>query len=318
MKHRLMGRSGLQVSEIGLGCNNFGMRMTPDEAKAVVHKCLDLGIDFFDTAQSYGKSEEVLGEILGTHRKDVIVATKFGAPGWGPPDPKRPPLHPGARTTIMNAIDESLRKLRTDYIDLYYMHRPDMHTQPDETLRALDDLIRAGKVRYIGTSNFPAWHVARAQHTARETGARGFTCCQDHYSLLARDIEKELVPAIDDYGLGLIPYFPLASGLLSGKYKRGVSPPEGTRIAAMPKEWASRWVNDKNWATVERLDDYAQTTGHTMLQLAFGWLLAKPTVASVIAGATKPEQVEANVKAAEVTLSPDEVAELDRITAPGV
>jgi aryl-alcohol dehydrogenase-like predicted oxidoreductase len=308
-----MGRSGLQVSEIGLGCNNFGMRMTPEEAKAVVYKSLDLGIDFFDTAQSYGKSEEVLGEILVGHRKDVIVATKFGSPIWGAPETDKL-LLPGARTTIMNAIDESLRKLRTDYIDLYYMHRPDLHTQPDETLRALDDLIRAGKVRYIGTSNFPAWHVARAQHTARETGGRGFTACQDHYSLLARDIEKELVPAIEDYGLGLIPYFPLASGLLSGKYRRGVPAPEGTRIAAMPREWAARWVNDKNWAIIEKLDDYAQSTGRTMLQLAFGWLLAKPIVASVIAGATKPEQVEANVKAAEVALSDDDVAELDRIT----
>jgi aryl-alcohol dehydrogenase-like predicted oxidoreductase len=315
MKHRLMGRSGLQVSEIGLGCNNFGMRMTPDEARAVVHKCLDLGIDFFDTAQSYGRSEEVLGEILAGKRNNVIVATKFGAPGWGPPDPKAPPLHPGARTTIMNAIDESLRKLRTDYIDLYYMHRPDMHTQPDETLRALDDLIRAGKVRYIGTSNFPAWHVARAQHTAREIGARGFTACQDHYSLLARDIEKELIPAIEDYGLGLIPYFPLASGLLSGKYRRGTKPPEGTRLAAMSPEWASRWANEKNWAIVEKLDDHARSTGRTMLEIAFGWLLAKRNVASVIAGATRPEQVEANVKAADVSLSAEDVAELDSITA---
>ncbi len=313
MKHRTMGRSGLQVSEVGLGCNNFGMRMTPDEAKAVVHKAMDLGIDFFDTAQSYGKSEEVLGEILGSRRKDVIVATKFGAPIWGAPETDKP-LLPGARTTIMNAVDSSLRRLKTDYIDLYYMHRPDMHTQPDETLRALDDVIRMGKVRYVGTSNFPAWQVARAHLMARGAHTNGFVCCQDHYSLLTRAPEKELIPCIEAFGLALIPYFPLESGLLSGKYKRGQKPPEGTRLGHMPEPMANRFLNDKNWPVVEKLDDYAQSTGRSLLDLAFAWLLAKRTVASVIAGATKPEQVEANVRAAEAKLSKDEVAELDRIT----
>jgi aryl-alcohol dehydrogenase-like predicted oxidoreductase len=213
----------------------------------------------------------------------------------------------------MNAVDESLRRLRTDYIDLYYMHRPDMHTQADETLRALDDVVRMGKVRYVGTSNFPAWHVARAYLMARGAHSNGFVCCQDHYSLLARDIEKELIPCIEAFGLALVPYFPLASGLLSGKYKRGEKMPEGTRLAAMGT-MAERFANDRNWPIVEKLDDYAQSTGRTILQLAFAWLLQKRVVASVIAGATKPEQVEANAQAAEVKLTPEDVAELDRIT----
>lgn len=316
MKHRTMGRSGLQVSEVGLGCNNFGMRMTPDEAKAVVHKCLDLGIDFFDTAQSYGRSEEVLGEILGANRKNVIVATKFGAPGWGPPDPKKPPLLPGSRSTIMNAVDESLRKLRTDYIDLYYMHRPDMRTAGEETVHALDDLIRAGKVRYAGTSNFPAWQVARDVLIARGARSHGFVCCQDDYSLLERNIEKELVPCIEAFGLGLVPYFPLASGMLTGKYKRNAPLPEGSRLEAMGR-MSERFATERNWDIVEKLEAFASDRGQTMLELAFGWLLAKRAVSSVIAGATKPEQVEANVKAAEVSLSADDVAELDRITGGG-
>ena len=312
MKHRTMGRSGLQVSEIGLGCNNFGMRMTPEEAKAVVHKSLDLGIDFFDTAQSYGRSEEVLGEILVGHRKDVIVATKFGSPIWGAPETDKL-LLPGARTTIMNAVDDSLRKLRTDYIDLYYMHRPDMRTAGDETVRALDDLMRMGKVRYAGTSNFPAWHVARDVLIAKGARSHGFVCCQDDYSLLERNIEKELIPCIEAFGLGLVPYFPLASGMLTGKYKRNAPLPEGSRLQAMGR-MGERFATERNWDIVEKLEAFAQARGRTMLELAFGWLLAKRAVASVIAGATRPEQVEANVKAAEVALSDDDVAELDRIT----
>lgn len=313
MKHRTMGRSGLQVSEVGLGCNNFGMRMTPDEAKAVVHKAMDLGIDFFDTAQSYGKSEEVLGEILGSRRKDVIVATKFGAPVWGAPETGKP-LLPGARTTIMSAVDSSLRALKTDYIDLYYMHRPDFHTQADETLRALDDVVRMGKVRYVGTSNFPAWQVARAYLMARGAHSNGFVCCQDDYSLLERNIEKELVPCIEAFGLGLVPYFPLASGMLTGKYQRNAALPEGSRLQAMGR-MSERFATERNWGIVEKLTDYAEKTGHTMLEFAFAWLLSKRAVSSVIAGATKPEQVEANVRAAEAKLSKDAVAELDRITA---
>jgi aryl-alcohol dehydrogenase-like predicted oxidoreductase len=316
MKYRTMGRSGLQVSEVGLGCNNFGMRMTPGEAKAVVHKCLDLGVNFFDTAESYGdgKSESVLGDILRDHRQEVVVATKFGAPGWAPADPKKPPLVSGSRTTIMNAVEGSLRRLKTDYIDLYYMHRPDMHTAADETLRALDDLVRSGKVRYVGTSNFPAWQVARAYLMARGAHANGFVCCQDHYSLLTRAPEKELIPCIQAFGLALSPYFPLESGMLTGKYRRGQKAPEGTRLAVMPEPMAARFLNDRNWPIVEKLEDYAETAGHHILDLAFAWLLAKPYVGSVIAGATKPEQVEANVKAAETALSNADVKELDRIT----
>lgn len=310
MDFRNLGNSGLQVSVVGLGCNNFGMRIDADATKAVVAKALDLGINFFDTADVYGgrgKSEEFLGEALKGKRHDVVIATKFGSPmGEGPQ------MMGGSRRYIYAAVEASLRRLGTDYIDLYQMHVPDRRTPIEETMRALDDLVRAGKVRYIGCSNYEAWQVADAQWVARAQHLTPFVSAQNQYNLLERRIERELVPACEKFGLGILPYFPLASGFLTGKYRPGEAPPEGTRLAgAGPR--AEAILNERNFGMLGRLEEFAQQRGHTMIDLAVGWLASKPFVSSVIAGATKPEQVEQNVKAAEWRLTPEEMAEVDQI-----
>ncbi|HXF53605.1 MAG TPA: aldo/keto reductase [Hyphomicrobiaceae bacterium] len=313
MKLRNVGQSGLRVSVVGLGCNNFGGRIDREASRAVVHKALDLGVTLFDTADTYGErggSETYLGEILGVRRKDVVLATKFGMPM-----DEEGRLRGASRRYIMTAVEASLKRLKTDWIDLYQLHRPDPLTPIEETLGALDDLVRQGKVRYIGCSNLPAWQVVAAHFAAREQGFTGFICCQDHYSLLAREIEAELVPAMRHLGLGLLPYFPLASGLLTGKYKRGAPPPPGTRLAHPTQSYAQRYLTDANWDKVERLSRFAQARGRTLLDVAIAWLAAKPPVASVIAGATKPEQVEANVKAGSWEMAAEEVAEVDRLAA---
>ena len=312
MEQRNLGPSGLQVSVVGLGCNNFGGRLDLEASRAVVHKALDLGITFFDTADIYGDqggSEKVLGEILGPRRKDIVLATKFGMPM----DRDRG-LMGASRRYIMSAVEASLRRLKTDWIDLYQLHEPDPRTPIEETLRALDDLVRQGKVRYIGCSNLPAWQVADALWTSRYHNLTSFISCQDEYSLVVRDHEKQLIPAIKHYGLGLLPYFPLACGLLTGKYKRGEAPPPGTRLASMSR-WADKYLTDENFTIVERLTEFAQSRGHTLLELAFSWLASQPVVASVIAGATRPEQVEQNVKAASWKLTAEELAEIDRLSA---
>ena len=236
-----------------------------------------------------------------------MLATKFGMPmddagGTG-----------ASRRYILSAVEASLKRLKTDWIDLYQVHRPDASTPIEETLWALDDLVRAGKVRYIGCSNFASWQVVDAQWAAHDRRLTPFVSAQDELSLLVRDIERELIPALEAKGLGLLPYFPLASGLLTGKYKHGAEVPAGTRMALM-KRLSDRFMTDKNWTIVEKLDAFCVRRGHTMLELAFGWLLAKPVVSSVIAGATKPEQIEANVKATSWKLSADDLAEIDRLT----
>ena len=255
-----------------------------------------------------GGSETVLGEVLGDRRKDIVLATKFSKP-MATDGTKQG----ASRRYIMSAVEASLRRLKTDYIDLYQQHDYDSSTPIEETLRALDDLIRQGKVRYVGNSNFPAWRIAEAEHVARAINVNRFVSCQDEYSLVARDIEKELLPAARQYNLGLLPFFPLASGLLTGKYRRGAAAPEDTRFGKSPA-LRDRYVTPRNEEMGEKLQAFASARGHTMLELAFSWLAARPQVASVIAGATRLEQVEQNVKAIGWALSAEEMAEIDRIT----
>ncbi|HET6238257.1 MAG TPA: aldo/keto reductase [Acetobacteraceae bacterium] len=313
MEIRNLGQSGLRVSAIGLGCNNFGARIDDDATRAVIHMALDLGITLFDTADTYGErggSETVMGKILGDDRKQIVLATKFGMPM----DDVGVKVG-GSRRYIMQAVEDSLRRLRTDWFDLYQIHAPDPRTPIEETLRALDDLVRQGKVRYIGCSNFPAWQVVEAQWTARANNLNAFVSCQDEYSLVVRHVvEPQLKPAMLKYGMGLLPFFPLASGLLTGKYRRNANLPTGTRLANTQR-LADRYLTDRNWPIAEKLADFAERRGHTMLELAFSWLLAQAPVASVIAGATRPEQLEQNVKAGGWKLSAEELAEVDRITA---
>ncbi len=315
MKQRTLGNSGLQVSIVGLGCLNFGHRLDLEASRAVIFKALDLGITLFDTADVYGGpggSETVLGQVLGERRKDIVLATKFG----NAMDAARR-LKGASRWYIISAVEASLRRLKTDWIDLYQLHRPDPLTPIDETLRALDDLVRQGKVRYIGCSNLPAWQVIEAQLRARELSTHAFASCQDEYSLVARGIEQELLPAIQKYGLGLLPYYPLASGLLTGKYKKDEPPPEDTRFAVW-KPLAARQLSDPAiWPLVERLESFSAKRDHTLLELAFSWLAAKPYVSSIIAGATKPAQVEQNVKAVNWTLTSEDLAKIDRLSTKG-
>jgi aryl-alcohol dehydrogenase-like predicted oxidoreductase len=308
MKIRNLGRSGLQVSLVGLGCNNFGGRLDLAATRKVVHRALDLGITLFDTADIYGergRSEEYLGESLGDRRKDIVLATKFG---MAMDDAG---VRKGAsRRYILSAVEASLKRLKTDWIDLYQLHQPDPLTPIEETLRALGDLVRQGKVRYVGCSNLPAWQVVDALWTAKHAGLDRFVCCQDEYSLVVREPERELIPMMERGGLGLLPYFPLASGLLTGKYQRNASMPAGARLTET-KRLADRYLTEANWRIVERLEDFCARRGRTLLELAFSWLAARPTVASVIAGATQPEQVEANARAVEWNLTPEDLAEID-------
>ena len=311
MDIRNLGGSGLRVSAVGLGCNNFGQRTDLETSRKVIHKAIDLGITLFDTADIYanmGGSETVLGTVLGDRRKDIVLATKFSKP-MATDGTKQG----ASRRYIMEAAEASLKRLKTDYIDLYQQHDYDPLTPIEETLRALDDLVRQGKVRYIGNSNFPAWRIAEAEYVARAMNVTRYVSCQDEYSLVVRDIEKDLLPAAQEYDLGLLPFFPLASGLLTGKYKRGQAAPEQTRFATTPR-LRDRYITPRNEDIVEKLEAFAAAHGHTMLELAFSWLAQRPQVASVIAGATRPEQIEQNVKAIAWKLSADEMAEIDRIT----
>ncbi len=309
METRNLGRSGLKVSAVGLGCNNFGMRCDLEASRKVIDQAIESGITLLDTADVYGggKSEEIIGEVLGARRKDVVVATKFAMTGFNAPVR-------ADRRYVIDACEASLKRLKTDFIDLYQVHRPDPSTPIEETIRALDDLVRAGKVRYLGVSNFAGWQIADAQWTARELGASPFISHQDEYSLVVRDIEKEVIPAGKAHGLGILPFFPLASGLLTGKYSRDAAPPEGTRLANA--FMGNRYLTQANFDVVEKLEPFARERNRSLLDLAFGWLLAEPNLSSVIAGATSPDQVKANVAAAEWTLTAEEADQVRAILDP--
>jgi aryl-alcohol dehydrogenase-like predicted oxidoreductase len=312
MEYRNLGTSGLRVSLVGLGCNNFGSRLDVGATRRVVDRAIDRGITLFDTADSYGNrggSETQLGEILGERRKDIVLATKFSSPMSDKQTRKD-----ASRRYIMSAVEASLRRLRTDWIDLYQQHWPDPLTPIDETLRALDDLVRQGKVRYVGCSNFAAWQVADASWTSRHHGVARFASAQNEYSLLVRDAERELFPALEAHGVGFLPYYPLASGLLTGKYHRGQALPEGSRLATS-SSWAERFLVERNWDKVDALQRFCSGRGRSMTEVAFAWLASHGVVSSVIAGATKPEQIDANVAAVEWKLDEADRAEIDRITA---
>ena len=312
MQIRNLGASGLRVSAIGLGCNNFGGRLDLEASRTVIHRALDAGITLFDTADIYGGrggSETVLGKVLGPRRQEIVLATKFGG---AMDDAGR--LKGAARGYIVHAVEASLRRLQTDWIDLYQIHYPDPLTPIEETLRALDDLIHAGKVRYIGCSNLPAWQMVEAQWTARDRRLTPFASGQYEYSLLVRQLEAELLPAIEAYRMGLLPYFPLANGLLTGKYHAGRSAPAGTRLATS-KGLAARYLTPGNLELSARLEGFAQERGHTLLELAFSWLLSRPQVASVIAGATRPEQVSQNAAAGVWGLTAEDRAALAPLLA---
>jgi aryl-alcohol dehydrogenase-like predicted oxidoreductase len=306
MRHRRLGDSGLAVSVVGLGCNNFGRRIDLEATRAVVDAALDEGVTLFDTSDSYGESETFLGEVLRGRRDDVVLATKFGSDlggrlggDWGAR---------GSRRYIRRAIESSLTRLQTDWIDLYQLHFPDPATPIEETLAALDELVREGKARYIGSSNYAAWQVTEADWIARTRGQARFVSAQNHYSLLERDAERELVPACLAHGVGLLPYFPLANGLLTGKYRRGEPPPAGTRLADRPDR-----LDPAAFDVLEALEKYAAERGRSLLDVAIGGLAARPAVASVIAGATRPEQVRANVAAGAWQPAEGDLVALDEL-----
>jgi aryl-alcohol dehydrogenase-like predicted oxidoreductase len=309
MRYRRLGGSGLKVSVVGLGTNNFGRRMDEAASVRVLHSALDCGINFIDTADVYGSgaSEEFIGRGLRRRRGDAIIATKFGmSMGEGPYRTG------GSRRYIRRAVEDSLRRLNTDYIDLYQMHRYDPDTPLDETLATLDDLVHEGKVRYIGNSNFAGWQIADADWIARTHNWTPFVSAQNRYSLLDRSVEKEVIPACERFGLGMIPWGPLASGLLTGKYRRNEPAPTGSKFEN--PALGSRFLTPENFDRVEALAQFAQDRGVSLLQIAFGGLAAQPQVASVIAGATSPEQVEANVEAGLWEPTPEDLEEINRIT----
>ncbi|MEC8026417.1 MAG: aldo/keto reductase, partial [Pseudomonadota bacterium] len=295
----------------GIGCNNFGAKCDEAATRAVVHACLDAGITLFDTADMYGNrggSETLLGRILGHHRKDIVLASKFGLPmGEGPY------LNGAGRHYIMRAVEDSLRRLRTDHLDLYQVHRPDPATPIEETLRALDDLVRDGKVRYVGCSNFAGWQLAEAEWAARAGGTVRFISAQNEYSLVDRRIEGDLVPAANAYGVGILPYFPLANGLLTGKYQRNHAMPDGARMTERPTR-AEEVLTDRNWTIAEKVADYAAARGHSLLEAAIGWLASQDHVPSVIAGATTAEQVAQNAAAADWRMTAEEIADINALS----
>lgn len=306
MEFRQLGKSGLTVSVAGLGCNNFGVRCDFDQSKAVINAALDNGITLFDTADTYGGrggSETILGKVLKHQRDQVILASKFGV-DMGTPYPAR-----GSRKYIRHAIEASLERLQTDYLDLYQFHQPDPLTPIEETLDAMDELVKEGKVRYIGSSNFAGWQIAEAEMISRIAHTERFISAQNHYSLVEHQVEKEVIPACLNFGVGMLPYFPLAAGLLTGKFRRGEEPPQGTRLAGRRED-----LESANWYVIETLSDMAKSLGGTLLDIAISALASKPAVSSVIAGATRPEQVEANVKALELKLSADDLKKIKEIT----
>jgi aryl-alcohol dehydrogenase-like predicted oxidoreductase len=313
MRYTSLGESGLRVSVAGLGCNNFGRLLDLEGTRAVVDAAIDAGVTLFDTADIYGNgggSEEMLGEVLAGRRDQIVLATKFGHQqvdmGYGPAAGAK-----GGRAYIRRAVEDSLRRLRTDHLDLYQLHTPDPVTPIEETLRALSELVTEGKVRYLGHSNLSGWQIADAAHVAREAGTEAFISAQNQWSLLEREAEAEVVPAARHFGLGVLPYYPLANGLLTGKVRRGQAPPAGSRLASRVG-----YVTDDKLDRVEMLAGWAAEHGVSLLDVAIGGLAAQPGCASVIAGATSPDQVKANVAAADWIPSAAELAELNRILPP--
>jgi aryl-alcohol dehydrogenase-like predicted oxidoreductase len=313
MRYRSLGSSGLQVSVVGLGCNNFGRRLDVQGTRAVVDAAIDAGITLFDTADIYGgngASETLLGEVLGARRGDIVLATKFGHQkadmGYGPAAGAK-----GGRAYIKRAVKESLRRLRTDYLDLYQIHTPDPATPIDETIAALDELVTAGTIRYAGHSNFSGWQLADAEHVARELGRSRFISAQNHWSLLQRDAEADVVPAARHFGVGVLPYYPLANGLLTGKIRRGQETPAGIRLTDRPD-----YITDEKLDRVEAMISWAEAHGAGLLDVAIGGLAAIGGCSSVIAGAMSPEQVKANAMAGEWVPTAEERTELDSIVPP--
>jgi len=311
MEMRRLGNAGLQVSVVGLGCNNFGDRCDFDATKRVVDRAIEGGITFFDTADTYGKrggSETFLGDILGARRKGVVLATKFCLPMADDIYSRG-----ASRRYVMQAVEASLKRLKTDWIDLYQIHFPDPLTPIEETLRALDDLVQHGKVRYIGCGNFTAWQTVEAVWTSRLRNLESIVTAQNHFSMLWRkDVKPDLLRVTESYQLGLLPYYPLAGGFLTGKYRRAEALPVGARLARV-KRLSDRYVTDANWSLTEKLEAWAMANDHSLLDLAFAWLLAHPVIPTVIAGATRPEQIDANIKAGEWVLTPAQKAQLDGI-----
>jgi aryl-alcohol dehydrogenase-like predicted oxidoreductase len=308
MEHRTIGT--LSVSVVGLGCNNFGRRLDADASAAVVRAALDAGVDYFDTADVYGDglSEEYLGRALDGHRDDVVIATKFGAPGSADDGVAR-----GSAAWVRTAAERSLRRLCTDRIDHYQLHFPDPDVPIDETLGALHELVLEGKVREIGSSNFGSTRIHEASEAAERNGWTPFRTVQNRYSVLHRGPEPKVIPACAERGVGLIPYFPLESGLLTGKYRRDDVLPAGTRLAGMPDEQRKLFLEGNALERVERLRDYAETKGHTLLELAISWLASNPAVVSVISGATRSDQVKTNAAAAGWHMTAAERSEIDAL-----
>ncbi|MBX3625479.1 MAG: aldo/keto reductase [Rhizobacter sp.] len=312
MNTRLLGRTvGPPISCIGLGCNNFGQRLNPDQATSVIEAALDAGVNFFDTADVYagGESERILGGVLTTCRHEAVIATKFGyvtPTGFGP----------GSRANVLASVEASLRRLRTDYIDLYQLHRPDETTPWEETLQALQDVVKAGKVRYVGASNLSAAQIEQARRIAEQLGVDHFVTQQNEYSLLRRSVETSVLPATLQQGAGFLPYFPLANGMLSGKYRSGEPMPEAARLSS-PGKWQNLYVTNADLSTTARLRVWAEERGHSLLELAFAWLLSSDAVVSVIAGATSAPQIRQNAQASNWQLTAAELLEID-VLAPRI
>ena len=308
MLYRHLGRSGLKISAVGLGANRFGSKCDLDTTRRILHTALDLGVNFIDTADVYaaGRSEEYIGAAIHDRRDCYIIATKVRSPMSDDPNDRG-----ASRHHIRNGVAASLRRLQTDYIDVYQIHSWDDETPLDETMRALDDLVRAGMVRYLGASNFAAWQLCRANDLAELHRWTAFVSIQPEYHMLERGIEAELIPYCQAFQVGILPYFPLAGGFLTGKYQRGRPAPAGSRGES--SAYVQKYMTDANYDILEQLTALAQARGHSLTELAIAWLLAQPQTASVIAGATQPEHVTANARAAEWALTADELHQVNAI-----
>jgi aryl-alcohol dehydrogenase-like predicted oxidoreductase len=308
VNYRKLGSSGLKVSAIGLGTNQFGSKVDQQAAVEIVHAAIDLGINFIDTADVYqgGRSEEAIGAALKDRRSQAIIATKVGNPmGEGPNQ------RGASRQRIMDGVRASLKRLGTDYIDLYQIHRWDNDTPVDETMRALDDLVRFGMVRYLGASNYTAWQLTWSNAAAESLGLNQFVSIQPHYHMFERGIETELVPACSYFGIGILPYFPLAGGFLTGKYRKGEPAPKGSRGESSP--YVQRYMTEENYSKLEKLEQLAQERRRSLNDLAHAWLLAKPEVSSVISGATHVEHVQQNAKGSEWTMTSEDHEAVNQI-----